>query len=142
MIYTIIKKSTGFESIEEFASVTDNIDIATFECARLNMKSTDPDSYYYIQSIDSTDEYIECEIDGEELILTDGDHDIFLEYDRKVCYHEDRNHEESPVSEDTYIEVVNIKMLGTHIDDLAISDELRAKIYENAKELGEKLTNK
>jgi hypothetical protein len=140
MIYIIIKKSTGFASTEDFASVTEDIDSATFECAKMNMQSTDPDVYYYIQSSSDEGGFIGCETEGEEIYLTDGDHDIYLDYERKVCYHEDRNHEEGPVSESTYIEVVNIKMLGTHIDDLAISDELRKKINEEAKELGEYLT--
>lgn len=140
MIYAITKKSTGFAPSEECASVSGDIDIATFECARMNMQNTDRDVYFYIQKSDSDAGLIECEIEGDELLITDGEYEVALSHEERISYHEDRTHEEGPVSEETYIEIVNIKMLGTHIDDLAISDELRQDIKEKAEELGDYLT--
>jgi hypothetical protein len=140
MIYIIIKKSTGFASTEDFASVTEDIDAATFECAKMNMQSTDPDVYYYIQGSDSEPCGVQCHIDNDELVLTDGEVDIPLTYNEKICFHEDRSHEEGPINELSYIEVTNIKMLGTHIDDLAISEELKEEIYKKAEELGRYIT--
>jgi len=140
MIYTIIKKSTGFASTEEFAGVSEGIDLATFECARMNMQSKDPDVYFYIQGVNDDGCSVFCETSEEDLSVTDGEYDIFLDYETKVCYSESRTHEEGPISEESYIEVTNIKMHGTHIDDLAISEELKEEIYNKAKELGEYLT--
>lgn len=122
-----------------------NWDWAVLKCAKLNSGATN-NQYFHLDRVPLNSDTSEAEVfidrEGDEIIFSNEDGEtLYLYIKTSNDVHEERFHEE--VLPDRYIVAVvdDVKICGTSISDLPLSDETKRKIEHEAENYKEELNS-
>lgn len=102
-------------------------DLAIIHCAKFNIDNQDTDVAYFINNLDVNVSEPEISVKNGDLIIEDGE-EVPLEIVTKIVQKEEMYHEEMPPHVIEQLKLEAIKLSGSDIEDLELSEEFKKSI--------------
>lgn len=125
-VYLIMSHDDSINRTTPVIGFTDR-DLAIIHCAKFNIDNQDKDVAYFINNLDVNMNEPEISVKNGDLIIEDGE-EVPLEIVAKSTFKEEYYHEEMPPHVIEQLELEAIKLNGSDIEDLELSEEFKKSI--------------
>ena len=143
MILLMESDSNGKCNIRRPKCVYDDRDLAVCECARLNQSKSAFQSFYLEDIIfygkETFSEFMINRNKGEVTIEYDNGSKVYVDVTLNRTTYDEHYHQEKPPREVPTYEVKSIKICGTDLDDLNLSEDMVKSIKHEADNYKEEM---